>query len=192
MKDVSFSYDNINVLEKFNFMEEQCGITVLSGSSGKGKTTILDLISGIQYPDKGEVVVTGKIFTTTQDTYIFTGNIIDNVRIARPGATDEEVIEALRLACIDSICNTLVNGYKTMIGDGYVTLSGGQKQRISLARMFLTDADILLLDEPTSALDMDTEYKIIKEIINLSKNKMIIISAHRDALLKIADRRYEL
>lgn len=192
MKDVSFFYDDINVLEKFNFMEEQCGITVLSGSSGKGKTTILDLISGIQYPDKGEVVVTGKIFTITQDTYIFTGNIIDNVRIARPGATDEEVIKALRLACIDSFCSTLVNGYKTMIGDGYVTLSGGQKQRISLARMFLTDADILLLDEPTSALDMDTEYKIIKEIINLSKNKMIIISAHRDALLKIANRRYEL
>ena len=192
MKDVSFDYGDINVLEKFNFLEEQCGITIISGKSGKGKTTILDLITGIQYATLGEVVVTGKVFAVTQDTFIFTGSILENVRIARPGATDEEVTEALRLACMDSYCSSLEQGNKTMLGDGYAPLSGGQKQRISLARMFLTDANILLLDEPTSALDVDIEYKIIEEIINLSKNKMIIIAAHREALIKIADRRYEL
>lgn len=189
LKDVAFAYEDKNILEDYNFNQSEYGITVISGQSGSGKTTILDIISGIQMPTSGKVMIHGKVFAVTQENFIFTGTVIDNVRIARENATDDEVIEALKRAKADEFCNGLPNGYETMIGDGYVDFSGGQKQRISLARMFLSDANIILLDEPTSSLDADTENIIIEEIIKLSKSKIVIISAHREALFNIADRR---
>ena len=117
---------------------------------------------------------------------------MDNVRIVKPDASDEEVLDALDKACASEFCRCMAEGYNTQIGDGNGELSGGQKQRIGLARTFLSDAPILLLDEPTSSLDEETEEKIIQQMNLISKHKIIFISTHRESLCKVADGRIEL
>lgn len=192
LKKVSFSFGDKKVFKNFNLNINKKGITVVSGRSGKGKTTLFDLMSGIYQPNKGEINIKGKVFSMTQDTYIFTGSVMDNVRIVKPDASDEEVLDALEKACASEFCKCLAEGYNTQIGDGNGELSGGQKQRIGLARTFLSDAQILTLDEPTSSLDEETEKKIIDQFNLVSNHKIIFISTHRDSLFKLADRRVEL
>ncbi|MBC8580742.1 ABC transporter ATP-binding protein [Zhenhengia yiwuensis] len=192
LKEVSFVFGDKKIFKNFSLNVDKNSITVISGRSGKGKTTLFDLISGIYQPNKGEINVKGKVFNMTQDTYIFTGSVMDNVRIVKPDASDEEVLDALEKACASEFCKCLAEGYNTQIGDGNGELSGGQKQRIGLARVFLSDAQILLLDEPTSSLDEETEQKIIEQFNLMSKHKIIFISTHRDSLFKLADRRVEL
>lgn len=192
LKKVSFAFGDKKIFKNFNLNVNKSGMTVISGRSGKGKTTLFDLMSGIFQPNKGEINVKGKVFNMTQDTYIFSGSVMDNVRIVKPDASDEDVLDSLEKACASEFCKCLAEGYNTQIGDGNGELSGGQKQRIGLARTFLSDAQILILDEPTSSLDEETEKKIIEQFNLVSKHKIIFISTHRDSLFKLADRRVEL
>ena len=192
LNKVSFSFGDKMIFRNFNLLVNKSGITIVSGRSGKGKTTLFDLISGIYQPNKGEIHVKGKVFYMTQDTYIFSGSIIDNVRIVKSDASDEDVLVALEKACANDFCKCLSEGYNTRIGDGNGELSGGQKQRIGLARAFLSDAQILVLDEPTSSLDGKTENTIIHQLNQMSKYKIILMSTHRHSLVQLADRRVEL
>jgi ABC-type bacteriocin/lantibiotic exporter with double-glycine peptidase domain len=132
-------------------------------------------------------MVNGTISVMSQETYIFSMPLMENIRLVRPKASDEEVIEALKLAGANEFAEALPNGYYTMLGEGNTALSGGQKQRISLARTILQNSSIWLLDEPTSALDAETESIVITAITKVSKEKLIIMSAHRQSLINIAD-----
>jgi ABC-type transport system involved in cytochrome bd biosynthesis fused ATPase/permease subunit len=105
LKKVSFAFGDKKIFNNFNLTVNKCGIAVISGTSGKGKTTLFDLMSGIYRPNKGEVNIKGKVFTMTQDTYIFNGTVMDNVRIVKPDASDEDVLDALEKACASEFCN---------------------------------------------------------------------------------------
>lgn len=192
LKGVFFSFGDKEIFKNFNLSVNKKGITIVSGRSGKGKTTLFDLLSGIYHTDKGEIKMNGNVFYMTQDTYIFNGTVMDNVRIVKPEANDKEVMEALEKACAGEFCKSLSEGYRTKLGDGNGDLSGGQKQRIGLARAFLSDAEILILDEPTSSLDEETEIKIIEQIQAISNQKLIFISTHRESLFNLTNRRIEL
>jgi ATP-binding cassette, subfamily C, bacterial len=189
IKNISFSYlGNKKVIQKFSLFHHGNGIIAVCGKSGSGKTTLLDIISGLYQEECGSVEVNGKISAMSQGTYLFSMSLLENVRLAKINATDEEVIEALKIADADEFAKALPNGYYTMLGEGNGDLSGGQKQRIALARMILSDSPIWLLDEPTSALDTQTESVVINVINEMSKEKLILISAHRKSLIAIADK----
>jgi ABC-type multidrug transport system fused ATPase/permease subunit len=180
---VSFSYvKNKPFIYDLSFKHNGCGIVALCGKSGSGKTTLLDLLAGLYKPDEGSIEISGDISAVSQDTYLFDGSIFENVRIAKPSASDGEVAQALKLAGADNFAQR----------HDFTDLSGGQKQRISLARTILRDTSIWLLDEPTSALDTDTEKIVLDTIKAVSNKKLIIISAHRQTLIDIADRRIDL
>ena len=189
MNNICFGYSDDNlILQDFSLFHSGNGIIAICGESGSGKTTILDLIAGLYPPKCGRIDVNGNISVVSQDTYIFNASLLENVRMAKINATDEEVIKALKIAGADKFAMELPNGYYTMLGEGNSDLSGGQKQRISLARTILTNSSIWLLDEPTSALDIQTENIILDVIRKMSKEKLIIISAHRQSIIGIAGK----
>lgn len=189
ISNISFGYlDNKAIIQGFSLFHEGCGIIAICGESGIGKTTLLDLIAGLYQPQYGSIEVNGEVSVVSQDTYLFSASLIDNVKLANVNATDEKVIEALRMAGADEFAKALPNGYNTMLGDGNADLSGGQRQRVSLARTILSNNPIWLLDEPTSSLDTQTENVIIDVIRRMSREKLIVISAHRKSLIDIADK----
>lgn len=193
LEQVSFCYeDEREVISKLTFLQKTPGITVLTGSSGTGKTTLLDLIAGLIQPVSGTLSVQGKVFTMTQDTFLFTGTVLENLQLGNQTASKEEIVEAAKQVGAHEFISMLPQGYDTMLGDGAFELSGGQKQRISLARMLVSGADIILLDEPTSSLDEDTEKQVLKTIQKLAIDKIILVCAHRSSLIQIADRRIQL
>ena len=193
LEQVSFCYeDEREVISKLTFLQKTPGITVLTGSSGTGKTTLLDLIAGLIQPVSGTLSVQGKVFTMTQDTFLFTGTVLENLQLGNQTASKEEIVEAAKQVGAHEFISMLPQGYDTMLGDGAFELSGGQKQRISLARMLVSGADIILLDEPTSSLDEDTEKQVLKTIQQLAIDKIILVCAHRSSLIQIADRRIQL
>lgn len=188
INNVSFGYsDNKTVIQGFSLLHKGTGIIAICGESGFGKTTLLDLIAGLYIPNSGSIEVGGGVSVVSQDTFIFSA-LLENVKLANRTASDTEIIHALKMAGADEFAKALPNGYNTMIGDGYADLSGGQKQRISFARTILSNCSIWLLDEPTSALDSQTENIIIDVLRRMSKEKLIIICAHRKSLTDIADR----
>ena len=193
IRGLGFGYSGEKVLfDGFSFRQDKPGITVLCGGSGSGKTTLLDLIEGLYKPERGSITVSGEISVVTQDTYLFSESLLENVRLARENATREEVEEALEQAGAAGFIAELPEGLDTVLGDGSLTLSGGQRQRIGLARTILQDSPIWLLDEPTSALDPETEKIIIDVIKARSAEKIILISAHRDSLIALVDRKVVL
>lgn len=201
IKDVTFRYDNKeSILEKFNLDIEAGKMVALVGPSGGGKTTICNLIprfydyeSGLIFIDDVDIsTVTLKslrenIGIVQQDVFLFTGTIKENIMYGNPNATDEEVIEAAKNACLHDFIMGLEDGYDTFIGERGVKLSGGQKQRISIARVFLKNPAILILDEATSALDNVTEYEIQKALEELSKDRTTLVVAHRLSTVKNSD-----
>lgn len=192
-KDVKFSYeDGEAVLNGVSFVAKQGEVTALIGPSGGGKTTVTRLAARFWDIDAGKVTVGGmdisKIDPETllsmysivfQDVTLFNNTVMENIRIGKKDATDEEVIAAAKLARCDEFVSKLPGGYNTMIGENGSELSGGERQRISIARAFLKDAPIILMDEATASLDVDNESLIQEAISDLIKDKTVLVIAHR-------------
>lgn len=190
---VSFAYkDGEQVLSDVSFMAKQGEVTALIGPSGGGKTTVTRLAARFWDNDTGSITVGGMKVTDIdpekllslysivfQDVTLFNDTIMENIRIGRQGATDEEVMEAARLAHCDEFVERMPEKWNTMIGENGSELSGGERQRISIARAFLKDAPIILLDEATASLDVDNESFIQESISKLICDKTVLIIAHR-------------
>ena len=193
-KDVSFKYSKKahSVLKNVNLNVKAGENVAIVGHSGGGKTTLLNLIPRFYDIDSGEIFIDDinikdvtlkslreNIGVVSQDVYLFSGSVYDNIAYGKPGATKEEVIEAARLANAHNFIMELPDGYDTYVGERGVKLSGGQKQRISIARTFLKDPKILILDEATSALDNESEYIVQKSLLELAKGRTTFTIAHR-------------
>ena len=200
--DVNFNYDDLkDVLTDINFIARQGEVTALVGPSGGGKSTVSKLAARFWDPVSGQVKLGGKDLSELdsekllenfsivfQDVILFNNTIMENIRVGKRDATDEEVIEAARLAECEEFIEKLPKGYDTVIGENGDLLSGGQRQRISIARALLKDANVILLDEATSFLDVENESKIQKALSTLIKNKTVIIIAHRMRTIANADK----
>lgn len=193
LKDVHFSYDkDTEVLKGVSFRANQGEVTAVVGESGSGKTSILRLISRLYDYNSGKILIDSKdiqnistkslfekISVVFQDVTLFNSSIMENIRIGRQNATEDEVKLAAKLANCSEFIEKLPNGYETIIGENGLELSGGQRQRLSIARAFLKDAPILILDEIAANLDVDNENKIQESLNKLIKNKTVIIISHR-------------
>ena len=192
-KDVYFAYEkDLPVLKGMNFKVNANETIGFVGPSGAGKSTIFNLISAIERVDKGLITfdgvdintldkssIRGNLSVISQNAYIFNMSILDNLKVIKKDATEEEIKDACHLACLDDFIETLPNKYDTIVGEGGVTLSGGQKQRLAIARALLLKTEVLLFDEATSALDNETQTKIQEAINNLKGEYTILIIAHR-------------
>ncbi len=190
---VAFSYkDGEQVLQDVSFLAKQGGVTALIGPSGGGKTTVSRLAARFWDNNKGTITVGGmnvseidpeqllSLYSIVfQDVTLFNNTIMENIRIGKKDATDEEVMEAARLANCTDFVEKLPDQWNTMIGENGSELSGGERQRISIARAFLKDAPIILMDEATASLDVDNESAIQESISKLIQNKTVLIIAHR-------------
>lgn len=199
---VGFAYnDREDVLKDVTFTEKQGEVTALIGPSGGGKTTVSRLASRFWDISKGQIKVGGMDISQIdpealmslysivfQDVTLFNNSIMENIRIGRQNATDEEVIAAAKLAHCDEFAEKLPNGWNTMIGENGSGLSGGERQRISIARAFLKDAPIILLDEATASLDVDNETLIQESLSRLIQDKTVMIIAHRMRTVAEADK----
>ena len=199
---VGFAYnDREDVLKDVTFVAKQGEVTALIGPSGGGKTTVSRLASRFWDIQKGKITVGGmdisRIDPETlmslyaivfQDVTLFNNTIMENIRIGKQDATDEEVIAAAKLAHCDEFAEKLPDGWNTMIGENGSELSGGERQRISIARAFLKDAPIILLDEATASLDVDNETLIQESLSRLIQDKTVLIIAHRMRTVAEADK----
>ena len=198
---VSFSYEEEPVLKGISFRIPERGITALIGPSGAGKTTIINLIARFWDVDSGDVKIGGRniiqlkldrllsyISMVLQEVILFDDTIVENIRLGRKDATDEEVISAAKIANCHEFIKNLSNGYNTIIGERGMKLSGGEKQRISIARAILKGAPILILDEATVYIDPENENLIQRAINELIKDKTVLIIAHRLSTIKSVDQ----
>ncbi|MEI8179996.1 ABC transporter transmembrane domain-containing protein [Aestuariivirga sp.] len=201
---VTFAYPtrpDQDALVNVSFHVKTGETVAIVGPSGAGKTTIFALAQRFFDPQKGTVTVDGvdvkkavpqevreRIAVVPQETVIFSGSVMDNIRFGKPEASQEDVLEAARAARVDEFAERLPKGYDTEVGERGVTLSGGQRQRIAIARAILRDAPILLLDEATSALDAESEAFIQQAIEKLTANRTTLVIAHRLATVRNADR----
>ncbi len=205
VKDITFSYDEEIILKDESLKLEPGKITGIHGQSGSGKSTLLKLLMRFWDVQKGEVLVDERnvkeIPTSelrnlesyvTQETHLFHDSISNNISLAKPNATKEEIIEACKKASIHDFIMTLPNGYDTEVGELGDTLSGGEKQRIGIARAFLHDSKMILLDEPTSNLDSLNEGIILKALKESSKDKTVVLVSHRASTMNVCDEVYEM
>lgn len=201
-KNVGFSYDNKEtVLKDVSFVAKQGEVTALVGPSGGGKSTVSKLCARFYDINRGKITLGGTDISKVdpevilkeysivfQDVNLFDNTILENIRIGKKGATDEEVLKAAREANCDEFVSKLPNGYNTVIGENGCHLSGGERQRLSIARALLKDAPIILLDEATASLDVENETVIQEAISKLIKNKTVLIIAHRMRTVTNADK----
>lgn len=199
---VGFAYSNgETILTDINFTAKQGAVTALVGPSGSGKTTVSRLAARFWDTKQGTITVGGmdisKVDPETlmtlysivfQDVTLFNDTILENIRLGKKGATDEEVLRAAKLANCDEFAEKLPNGYQTMIGENGSALSGGERQRISIARAFLKDAPIILLDEATASLDVENETLIQTALSRLIADKTVLMIAHRMRTVANADK----
>ena len=199
---VSFAYDASEpVLTDVSFTARQGEVTALVGPSGGGKTTVSRLAARFWDVCSGRITVGGMDIATIdpetllslysivfQEVTLFNNTVMENIRIGRKDATDEEVLQAARMAHCDEFSERLPNGWNTMIGENGSELSGGERQRISLARAFLKDSPIVLLDEATASLDVENETMIQESLSKLIKNKTVLVIAHRMRTVSGADK----
>ena len=199
---VGFAYQTgETVLKDVSFTAKQGEVTALVGPSGGGKTTVSRLAARFWDIGKGKITVGGMDISQIepetllslysivfQDVTLFNNTILENIRVGRKGATDEEVMQAARLANCEEFALKLPDGYNSMIGENGCELSGGQKQRISIARAFLKNAPIILLDEATASLDVENETLIQTALSRLIKNKTVLVIAHRMRTVSGADK----
>jgi ATP-binding cassette subfamily B protein len=202
LKNVSFSYDgSTDVLKDVNFVAKQDEVTALVGRSGCGKTSILRLVSRLYDVTGGNILISNediknvstrslfdKVSIVFQDVTLFDTSVLENIRIGRPDATDEEVKKAAVLANCEEFVEKLENGYDTLIGENGANLSGGERQRLSIARAFLKDAPIIILDEISASLDVDNEQKIQESLNKLTKDKTVLIISHRLKSIQNVDK----
>ncbi|HWT75247.1 MAG TPA: ABC transporter ATP-binding protein [Mobilitalea sp.] len=200
--NVSFGYKSYEpVLEKINLNVKKGEMIGLVGASGTGKSTMINLIMHLYEVDDGELLIDGhninnldiesfhsQLGVVLQETFLFSGTILNNIRFSKPDATKEEVIRAAKMAnAHDFICKT-PDGYNTYVGEHGHNLSGGERQRIAIARAILNDPKLLILDEATSSLDTESEYLIQKALERLSEGRTTFAIAHRLSTLRDADR----
>lgn len=201
--DVSFHYEteSKNVLTNLNLKVKAGESIALVGPSGGGKTTLCSLIPRFYEASSGAILVDGKdikdvtmaslrdnIGVVQQDVYLFSGSVRENIAYGKNGATEEEIIEAAKLAGAHDFISALPEGYDTYVGERGVKLSGGQKQRISIARLFLKNPPILILDEATSALDNESEKLVQDSLEKLAQGRTTFTIAHRLTTIRNADR----
>lgn len=203
LKDVHFTYDESQgeVLHGIDLTMKEGSFTALVGPSGGGKSTVAKLIARFWDVSSGSIKIGGidikdmKVTTladivsfVTQDNFLFSRSLMENIRLGNPKATDEEVIAAAKAACCDEFIRKLPDGYDTSAGEAGKRLSGGERQRIAIARMMLKDAPIVILDEATAFTDPENETKLQESIANLTKGKTLLVIAHRLSTIKSADR----
>lgn len=200
--NVDFAYEpDKPVLKNVSFIAAPGTVTALVGPSGSGKSTTISLVSAFHSPTSGQVLVDGLDLATVelgsyrthlgvvlQESFLFHGTIRDNISFARPDASDEEVLEAARIARVDEFVRSFPEGYQTIVGERGVKLSGGQRQRISIARALLADPRILILDEATSSLDSESEALIQEGLSQLMKGRTTLVIAHRLSTIRQADQ----
>ncbi|MEU6912460.1 ABC transporter ATP-binding protein/permease [Streptomyces olindensis] len=201
--DVEFTYDGAETpaLRGITFTAEAGRTTAIVGPSGAGKSTLLALLLRHHDPQGGRITLDGRdvtryaldslrqgIAVVSQETYLFHATIAENLRLARPGATDDELTRATRTAGIHDEIAALPDGYATVLGERGATLSGGQRQRLALARALLADAPVLVLDEATSAVDERREADIVRELLAAASGRTVLVVAHRLAAVRHADR----
>lgn len=201
-KNVTFSYeDNELVLKDINFKIHANETVSFVGKSGSGKSTIFSLLCKLYEPNSGVITIDGQniqdldkdsirgnISIINQSPYIFNMSIRENLTIIKEGLTEEDMIEACKMACLHDFIMTLPNGYDTVVGEGGVSLSGGQRQRLAIARALVQKTEIILFDEATSALDNETQRDIQKAIENMQGEYTILIIAHRLSTVINSDR----
>ncbi len=203
IKDVHFSYDEEDgeVLHGINLSMEEGSFTALVGPSGGGKSTVAKLIARFWDVSSGSISIGGVdikelkvtsladiVSFVTQDNFLFSRSIMENIRLGKPDATDEEVIQAAKSACCDEFIRRLPDGYNTSAGEAGKRLSGGERQRIAIARMMLKNAPVVILDEATAFTDPENETKLQESIANLTRGKTLLVIAHRLSTIKNADR----
>jgi subfamily B ATP-binding cassette protein MsbA len=201
-ENVGFSYEEGKpVLFDVEFEAGPGSVTALVGSSGSGKSTVIGLISAFYKPQQGRITVDGRDLATLtlssfrgqlgvvlQDTFLFDGSIRENVAFARPGATEDQILAACRVARVDEFAESFQDGYDTIVGERGVKLSGGQRQRVSIARAVLADPRILILDEATSSLDSESEALIQEGLSYLMQGRTTFVIAHRLSTIRRADQ----
>ena len=200
-KDVSFSYDDRPILKNVSAEIKENTMTAIVGPSGSGKTTFCNLIARFWDVNSGEILIGGNnikdykienlmnsISMVFQDVYLFEDTIENNIKFGKQNASHEEVVQAAKKARCHEFIEVLPEGYNTLIGEGGASLSGGEKQRISIARAMLKDADIIIFDEATANIDPENEDKLKEAIESLTKNKTVIMIAHRLKTIRNADQ----
>jgi ABC-type multidrug transport system fused ATPase/permease subunit len=199
---VSFGYDpQVPVLRDITFTVSPGQMVGIVGPTGSGKSTVVSLIPRFRDPDSGRISIDGmdiadfklhglrcQVGFVLQDTVLLRGTVRDNIAFGRPDATEEQIVEAAKLANADEFISRMPDGYDSMVGDRGRTLSGGQRQRIGIARALIRDNPILVLDEPTAALDAESEELVIEAMERLMEGRTVITIAHRLSTLRNADK----
>ena len=198
---VSFAYDEKKVLDDVSFTAAEGEVTALVGPSGSGKSTCAKLAARLWDIDEGTIKVGGVDISTVdpevlltdysvvfQDVVLFDDTVMENIRLGKHGASDEEVLAAAKAANCDEFVERLPEGYNTSIGENGAKLSGGERQRISIARALLKDAPIILLDEATASLDVENETKVQGALSRLLRGKTVLVIAHRMRTVEAADK----
>lgn len=201
-QNVDFGYTSERlVLKNINLTIQKGEKIAFVGNSGGGKTTLVNLLPRFYELTRGDILIDGiriddmrlhslrdKIAVVFQDNFLFEGSILDNILLGRPNATESEINQALKSACLDEFVTSLPDGLHTKIGERGVLLSGGQKQRVAIARAFLKNAPIVILDEATSALDNKSEAIVQQAIDNLMQDRTVFVIAHRLSTVQNADQ----
>ena len=204
-ENIDFAYEEERILKDYSISIPKGSRIGIHGKSGSGKSTLLKLLMRFYDVDSGVIRMGDRTLSgintnelrdmesyVTQETCLFHDSIANNIAIAKPGASREEIVEAAKKASLHEFIESLPNGYDTLVGELGDTLSGGEKQRIGVARAFLHDAPLLLLDEPTSNLDSLNESIILRSLKKMGKDKTVILVSHRESTMAVAEKVYQM